>query len=59
MTIFVDEFYCTANPITGDKRDDLWKEFVNQPNRLMHILCDADQSTDEASRTTGSVVTIR
>ncbi len=59
VTIFVDEFYYTANPLTGDVRTDLWKDFVNKPNRMMHILCDADKSADEASRTTGSVVTIR
>ncbi len=59
ITIFVDEFYYTANPLTGDVRTDLWKDFVNKPNRMMHILCDADMSADEASRTTGSVVTIR
>ncbi len=59
VTIFVDEFYYTANPLTGDVRTDLWKDFVNQPNRMMHILCDSDKSADEASRTTGSVVTIR
>lgn len=59
VTIFVDEFYYTANPLTGDVREDLWKDFVNQPNRIMHILCDADKSADGASTTTGSVVTIR
>ncbi len=59
VTIFVDEFYYAADPVTGDVRDDLWKEFVNQPNRVMHILCDVDKSHDEASRATGSVVTIR
>ncbi len=59
VTIFVDEFYYAADPITGDVRTDLWKDFVNQPNRMMHILCDADVSKDEESRTTGSIVTIR
>ncbi len=59
MTVFVDEFYYTADPVTGDTRQDLWKDFVNQPKRLMHILCDAEKSADEDSRTTGSVLTIR
>ncbi len=59
MTVFVDEFYYTADPVTGDTRQDLWKDFVNQPKRLMHILCDANKSADEDSRTTGSVLTIR
>lgn len=58
MTVFVDEFYYTADPVTGDTRKDLWKDFVNKPKRLMHILCDAEKSADEDSRTTGSVLTI-
>ena len=59
MTVYVDEFYYDTDPITGAKRQDLWKEFVNQPNRLMHILCDSDKSLDEESTATGSVITLR
>ena len=59
MTVYVDEFYYDADPITGAKRQDLWKEFVNRPNRLMHILCDSDKSLDEESTATGSVITLR
>lgn len=59
VTIFVDEFYYEVDPITGNERVGLWKEFVNQPNRLMHILCDNQESLDEASSSTGSIVTIR
>lgn len=59
VTIFVNEFYYEENPITGEKEEGLWKRFVNQPNRLMHILCDSEKSIDEASSSTGSVVTIR
>lgn len=59
VTIFVNEFYYEENPITGEKDPQLWKQFVNQPNRLMHILCDSEKSLDGASSTTGSVVTIR
>jgi hypothetical protein len=59
VTIFIDEYYYEADPITGNKREGLWKEFVNQPNRLMHILCDNKQSLDGASSSTGSIVTIR
>lgn len=58
-TIFVDEFYYEEDPITGNKREGLWKEFVNQPNRVMHILCDNQESLDGASSSTGSIVTIR
>ncbi len=59
VTTFVNEFYYEEHPITGDKPTDLWKQFVNQPNRLMHILCDSQKSLDEASSATGSVITIR
>ncbi len=59
VTIFVDEFYYEEDPITGNKREGLWKEFVDQPNRLMHILCDNQTSLDGASSSTGSIVTIR
>ncbi|MBR2456745.1 MAG: DUF4906 domain-containing protein [Bacteroidaceae bacterium] len=59
VTIFIDEFYYEVDPITGNKREGLWKEFVNQPNRLMHILCDNQESLDGASSSTGSIITIR
>lgn len=58
-TIFVDEYYYDQDPISGAVRPTLWKEFVNQPNRTMHILCDTNFSADGDSSTTGSVVTIR
>lgn len=59
MTVFVDEFYYDEDPITGEKSQTLWKRFVNQPNRLMHILCDNQKSLDKASSATGSVITLR
>ena len=59
LTVFVDEYYYTEDPITKDKRQGLWKEFVNQPNRVMHILCDNKKSLDGESSTTGSIITIR
>lgn len=59
VTVFVDEFYYENDPITGESDPQLWKRFVNQPNRLMHILCDNQKSLDKASSSTGSVVTIR
>lgn len=58
VTVFVDEFYYEVDPITGEKDPQLWKRFVNQPNRLMHVLCDNKKSLDKASSSTGSVVTI-
>lgn len=59
VTAFVDEFYYDKDPISGEVRPALWKEFVNQPNRTMHILCDTQFSADGDSSATGSVVTIR
>ncbi len=59
VTVFVDEFYYDRDPISGEVRPTLWKEFVNQPNRTMHILCDTQFSADGDSSATGSVVTIR
>lgn len=58
VTVFINEFYYEEDPITGEQRKGLWKEFVNQPNRLMHILSDSKVSLDGASTTTGSVITI-
>lgn len=59
VTVFIDEFYYDADPITGESSSDLWKKFVNQPNRLMHILSDSKTSLDNASTATGSVITLR
>ena len=59
FTVFVNEFYYDTNPMNPNDHDILWKRFVNQPNRLMHILCDSQKSLDEASSATGSVITIR
>lgn len=59
VTAFVDEFYYEKNPITGVTSPTLWKEFVNQPDRTMHILCNSQVSKDGESRATGSVITIQ
>lgn len=59
VTVHVDEYYYDAHPITGEQRSTLWKEFVNQPDRMMHILCNSNVSKDQESRSTGSVVTIQ
>ena len=59
FTIFVNEFYYEENPMNPNDPDILWKKFVNQPNRLMHILCKNNRSADEESSVTGSILTIR
>ncbi len=60
VTAFVDEYYYEADPLNSEnKPQDFWKKFVNQPNRIMHILCDSQLSRDEESSVTNSVITIR
>lgn len=59
VTVFVDEFYYDRHPITGVQSTTLWKHFVNQQDRKMHILCNSNASPDLESRTTGSVITIQ
>lgn len=60
VTVFVDEYYYDAHPLNaGVVSQDLWKEFVNKPNRLLHILCDSKVSKDGDSSLTNSVITVR
>lgn len=60
ITVFVDEYYYDRNPVDGTPADlSLWKQFVNQENRVMYILCDSRVSTDGDSNSTGSVITIK
>ncbi len=57
ITAFVNEYFYESHPI--ENRTISWKEFVNKPNRLMHILCDTKTSKDGASSVTGSIFTFR
>lgn len=59
VTAFVDEYYYPEHPLTGKSYSGLWKEFVNQPDRFLHILCSSNASLDGESRATGSVITIQ
>ena len=60
FTIFIDEYYYETHPIEGEASPpDLWKQFVNQSNRFMHILCGSNISKDTESSATNSVITIR
>lgn len=59
FTVFVNEFYYEQNPMNPNDQDILWKKFVNQPNRLLHILCKYNRSKDEDSSVTGSILTVR
>lgn len=51
-TVFIDEYFYNTNPFTDAKVS--WKEFVNKPNREMHILCNTDYSPDQQSSLTTS-----
>lgn len=57
VTAFVNEFYYEEHPT--EHTPISWKDFVNQPNRLMHILCNTRTSNDGASSVTGSIFTFR
>ena len=57
ITAFINEYHYDAHPT--ENSEITWKDFVNQPNRLMHILCDTKSSKDGASSVTESIVTFR
>ena len=57
ITAFVNEYFYEEHPT--ENASVSWKDFVNQPNRLMHILSDTKASLDGASSVTGSIVTFR
>ena len=59
VTVFVNEYYYTENPRDPNDTNLLWKKFVNQPNRLMHILSSSQYSKDGDSSVTGSILTVR
>lgn len=59
VTVFVDEYYYDRNPVTGAVPDDLWKTFVNQPDRYIYILSKSGISRDEDSRMSLSVTAIQ
>lgn len=46
VTVFVKENYYTSDPVTGLSSATLWKSFVNQPHREMHILASSLISND-------------
>ena len=59
ITIFVDEFYYEKHPLDGTSSTVLWKEFVNQDERLFHLYRVNTKSKDEESSVTNSIITIR
>lgn len=59
VTAFIDEYYYTKHPITGQYDPTLWKEIVNHPMRRMHILASSATSADKESSLIGSSFTIQ
>ena len=60
MTVFVDENVYEVNPFTGEKDPYLWTKTVNNcGDRILHVLCDNQQSLDNESSMTNSVISIR
>ena len=59
VTAFIDEYYYTKHPITGQYDPTLWKEIVNHPMRRMHILASSATSADRESSLIGSSFTIQ
>lgn len=52
-TCYVNEYYYDEKPAgvpyLAEEETALWKHFVNQPNRLMYIVCDTKFSADKES----------
>ena len=60
VTVFVNEYYYEEHPTEPDNNPkDLWKQFVNKPHRIMHILSNPQFSKDGESSVTNSSITIR
>ena len=59
VTAFIDEYYYTKNPITGQYDPTLWKDIVNHPMRRMHILASSATSADKESSLIGSSFTLQ
>lgn len=60
VTVFVNEYYYEKHPIDEElTTTDLWKQFVNKPHRIMHILSNPQFSKDGESSVTNSSITIR
>ncbi|MEG1188612.1 MAG: fimbrial protein [Bacteroidales bacterium] len=60
FTAFVNENYYTVNPEdAADNGVDLWKRFVNQPERILNILSENTYSADGMSMKTKAVISFR
>ena len=60
VTVYLDEYYYENNPITGAAGGiNLWKSFVNQPERIMNILSTLQTSQDQKSSKSVAVYSFR
>lgn len=59
FTAFIDQNYYYKDPVTGDAPIDLWKRFVNQPERIMNILSLNQYSADGESQKTEAILSFR
>lgn len=59
VTAFINEYYYTRHPISGEYDPTLWKKVVNSPMRRMHILASSAKSADGESTLIGSSFTIQ
>ena len=60
VTAFINEFYYTVHPLSGEFDPNLWKNYVvNQPMRRMHILASSARSKDGESNLIGASFTIQ
>ena len=60
VTAFVNEYYYTVHPLSGEFDPNLWKDYVvNQPMRRMHILASSAKSKDGESDMIGASFTIQ
>lgn len=59
FTVFINENYYCNNPENGDNRQDLWKQFVNQPERILNILTNTKYAQDGESSRTKALISFR
>ena len=59
VTAFVDEYYYEKHPLTNETTPNLWKQFVDQPRRVMHILSAVKRSSDGASSEKSTSISIQ
>lgn len=59
FTAFINENYYHKDPVTGESPVDLWKKFVNQPQRTLNILSLNRYSADGESQKTDAIISFR